>query len=1157
MFLAALALFVTLFAFAGGAHAMTRTGGTGTTDPWVSSDMPDYPPGATVGLLGGNWQPGEVIHIVVNDDAGQTWSWSDDVTADASGNISDSLNLPNWFIATYSVTATGGASGTATSSFTDGNVTAATLDIRKSPAPCTTPSTSFTAGDSVCAHSVITTVTGNGSGNISVMWINPSGALATTDAHAGNPNDAFDDVHTVSATGTWTVVVCTNSSFPCGNNQTLATKTFTVAPACTAASVTSQPAGQSITYGANATFTAAGAGSPAPSVQWQVDPGSGFTDITGATSTTLTVTKPPVSASGNKYRAVFTNTCGGTQTATTNAATLTVNRKAITITPNSGQSKLYGASDPTLTYTGSPALESGDSFTGALGRAAGENVGNYAINLGTLSAGNNYSLSLAATTVNFAITARPVTITPNSGQSKVYGASDPPLTFTNDGGLAASAFTGGLGRAAGEDVGNYAINLGTLSAGSNYNLSLSATTVNFAINRAPLSVTADADDTTAAIDHFTKTYGDPNPTFTARYSGFVLGQGPGALGGSLSFDTTATASSGVGAYAVTPKGLTSSNYDISFNAGTLDINRAPLSVTADADDTTAAIDHFTKTYGDPNPTFTARYSGFVLGQGPGALGGSLSFDTTATASSGVGAYAVTPKGLTSSNYDISFNAGTLDINRAPLKITASSPSDITYGDAVPSVTPSFEKFVNGDTVVSLGAGFSCGTVYTQTAGSVPAPYATSCSGAVNGNYDISYVSGSFNVVKKNLNVTASSPADIHSLDPVPSVTPIYGNDFVYGQDQSTLATQPTCGTNYTVGSGPGQYTTSCSGGVSAKYAFVYHDGGFNVDNTAPSVALDAGNDKSVNEGTTHTYAFTITDIDPGDSWSFPSGYPNCGLNGSLVSGSASISGHTGTFQCSFADGPKTTQPKVEVNDSFTSASNEATQTVNIANVAPTIASWSGPNVLSGPMVFGLTGTWSGSFSDPGVNDNPWIASFTWDGAPDPNTQTLNARGPFGAGARPTFTSAGCTKVGTAKVTDKDGDFDTKSTTIQVGSGSFLPPMTNQPVTDQLKNGQVLPVKIRIADCNGNPITGLNPSIVMKQGDLTTEASDNTVEPITVTSVSSADTTGIMRYSATDGTYIYNMKVNVSLNQPYTIVITPNIAGYPSGMTLKHKITATK
>src|SRR5439155_440928 len=54
----------------------------------------------------------------------------------------------------------------------------------------------------------------------------------------------------------------------------------------------------------------------------------GFTNISGATSTTFTLTTPPVSASGNKYRAVFTNTCGGTQIATSNAATLTVASRA-------------------------------------------------------------------------------------------------------------------------------------------------------------------------------------------------------------------------------------------------------------------------------------------------------------------------------------------------------------------------------------------------------------------------------------------------------------------------------------------------------------------------------------------------------------------------------------------------------------------------------------------------------------------------------------------------------------------------------------------------------------------------------------------------------------------------------------------------------------
>ena len=93
--------------------------------------------------------------------------------------------------------------------------------------------------------------------------------------------------------------------------------------------------------------------------------------------------------------------------------------------------------------------------------------------------------------MNFSITPKPVVITANSGQSKVFGAADPTLTFINDASLAANAFTGALTRAAGENVGSYAIALGTLSAGANYSLSLSATTVNFAITpKEPFQVVA-------------------------------------------------------------------------------------------------------------------------------------------------------------------------------------------------------------------------------------------------------------------------------------------------------------------------------------------------------------------------------------------------------------------------------------------------------------------------------------------------------------------------------------------------------------------------------------------------------------------------------------------------------------------------------------------
>jgi hypothetical protein len=87
--------------------------------------------------------------------------------------------------------------------------------------------------------------------------------------------------------------------------------------------ITTQPGNQTVTAGQTATFTAAATGSPTPTVQWQMSTaGSGtFSNVSGATSTTLSFTTA-LSQNGNQYLAVFTNSAG---TALTTAATLTVN----------------------------------------------------------------------------------------------------------------------------------------------------------------------------------------------------------------------------------------------------------------------------------------------------------------------------------------------------------------------------------------------------------------------------------------------------------------------------------------------------------------------------------------------------------------------------------------------------------------------------------------------------------------------------------------------------------------------------------------------------------------------------------------------------------------------------------------------------------------
>ncbi len=93
----------------------------GTPQPTIQSDKEDYPPGGTVVLTGSNWQPGESVNIVVDDDGVDERDWQRDftVTADENGDIRDEFQLPDWFVANYSVKATGAQSGVATTTFTD------------------------------------------------------------------------------------------------------------------------------------------------------------------------------------------------------------------------------------------------------------------------------------------------------------------------------------------------------------------------------------------------------------------------------------------------------------------------------------------------------------------------------------------------------------------------------------------------------------------------------------------------------------------------------------------------------------------------------------------------------------------------------------------------------------------------------------------------------------------------------------------------------------------------------------------------------------------------------------------------------------------------------------------------------------------------------
>ena len=86
-----------------------------------------------------------------------------------------------------------------------------------------------------------------------------------------------------------------------------------------------------------------------------------------------------------------------------------------------------------------------------------------------------------------------------------------------------------------------------------------------------------------------------------------------------------------------------------------------------------------------------------------------------------------------------------------------------------------------------------------------------------------------------------------------------------------------------------------------------------INNVAPTVVLTGA--ANVDEGSTHTYSFTVTD--PGDdTFTAASGYPDCDAggtdNGDLVPGSFVPTAHGGSFDCNFPDGPSSANVKMKV-----------------------------------------------------------------------------------------------------------------------------------------------------------------------------------------------------------------------------------------------------
>jgi hypothetical protein len=621
LFASALAALVAVFVF-----PFTSTAQTAPSGQTVTTDKADYPPGGIVQIAGSGFTPGEVVVLQVvhlgegiDDDLTNPAHWPWEVIANANGGIQTTWVVPDSGFeggATLLLTAYGNTSNRlASTTFTDGNI-----EIRVAPIGVASFTTNLTITGQVAAT---TNLTNDGTAYSFGMG-NPQSATLTVSPVAGgrnfiswtNVNSAANGGIVVSTLPSITINGQNNSYYANYDSKLNQIITFNPNPF------------PNRTYG-DADFTVNATASSGLTVSYSI--------LTSPASGVATLSENTVTIVGAGVVTITANQAGN---ATYNAApsverSFTVNPKTVMVTPNAGQTKVFGPNDPTFTYTLSESI----TVSGALARAAGENVGSYAINLGTLaSVSGNYVLTLSTTPVNFTITPKPVTVTPNAGQTKVFGASDPTLTYALSEPVTVS---GALARAAGEDAGSYAINLGTLaSVSGNYVLTLAATPVNFTITPKPVTVT---------LGDLTQTYTGSALTPTAVTSPVA----------NLAIIWTNAPQTNAGTYAVTAT-VNDPNY-VGASNGTFLINKAPVTVT---------LSNLTQTYTGSALTPTVVTSPVA----------NLAITWTNAPQTNAGSYAVTAT-VNNPNYD-GTASGTFLINKAPVTVTLSNLTQTYTGSAL-------------------------------------------------------------------------------------------------------------------------------------------------------------------------------------------------------------------------------------------------------------------------------------------------------------------------------------------------------------------------------------------------------------------------------------------------------------------------------------------
>ncbi|MBO9606155.1 MAG: S-layer homology domain-containing protein [Paenibacillaceae bacterium] len=285
-------------------------------------------------------------------------------------------------------------------------------------------------------------------------------------------------------------------------------------------------------------------------------------------------------------------------------------------------------------------------------------------------------------------------------------------------------------------------------------------------------------------------------------------------------------------------------------SGTYEIAKKGLTVTADG---------FTIALWDAPPTYTASYDGFVNSENEAVLDGTLLITSTYAKNDPLGSYPITPSGLTSNNYAISFVDGTLEVEKAaqPTLHITGVPGTVTYGDASFTIGTSggigdgevTYAVTSGSDFASITPAANDAAVTLTGAGSVT----ITATKAGDNDYNAAAATASFTVNKRNLSNAAVDVTGTYTYTGA-AQTPAT----VTVTDTATIAASDWTLSSYSNNTNAGTATVTLTAANSGNYTGTAN-GTFTIAPKSLSGATVTQSETLVYNGSQQAAAFNVED----------------------------------------------------------------------------------------------------------------------------------------------------------------------------------------------------------------------------------------------------------------------------------------------------------